>query len=158
MEFTYCPDISALRGLVHALLEAEDMPMNLGPWDLLPGRRQALSILRFGSLPLTHRFTFQNTGPTSAYPGHYPRRWLFRQSCSRVACGLDTCLSYRPSMRAHRGVIPFHHSVLRCCRSVLSTGLDMSEHKASSKGFTHGDGVIAVSTFLVKPVILRWLG
>ncbi len=34
----------------------------------------------------------------------------------------------------------------------------MSEHEASSKGFTHGDGVIAVSTFLVKPLILRRLG
>ena len=34
----------------------------------------------------------------------------------------------------------------------------MSEHEASSKGFTHGDGVIAVSTFLVKPVIPRRLG
>ncbi len=34
----------------------------------------------------------------------------------------------------------------------------MGEHEASSKDFTHGDGVIAVSTFLVKPVILRRLG
>jgi hypothetical protein len=29
--------------------------------------------LYFGTLPLTHGFTLQNTGPTSAYPGHYPR-------------------------------------------------------------------------------------
>ncbi len=34
----------------------------------------------------------------------------------------------------------------------------MGEHEASSKDFTHGDGVIAVSTFLVKPLILRRLG
>jgi hypothetical protein len=34
----------------------------------------------------------------------------------------------------------------------------MSEREASSKGFTHDDGVIAVSTFLVKPLILRRLG
>jgi hypothetical protein len=56
------------------------------------------------------------------------------------------------------GVIPFQHSVLRRRRPVLSTGLSMGEHEASSKDFMHGDGVIAVSTFLVKPVILRRLG
>src|SRR5438105_197719 len=87
LEFVYRSDIATPRGLVHALLEAEDMPMNLGPWDLLPGRRQALSILRFGSLPLTHRFTFQHTAPTSAYPGHSSRRLLLRGSSSPVASG-----------------------------------------------------------------------
>jgi hypothetical protein len=56
------------------------------------------------------------------------------------------------------GVIPFQRSVLRCRRPVLSTGLYMGEHEVSSKDFTHGDGIIAVSTFLVKPVILRRLG
>ncbi len=34
----------------------------------------------------------------------------------------------------------------------------MGEHEANSKDFTHGDGIIAVSPFLVKPVILRRLG
>ena len=34
----------------------------------------------------------------------------------------------------------------------------MGEHEAGSKDFTHGDGVTAVSTFLVKPGILRRLG
>jgi hypothetical protein len=34
----------------------------------------------------------------------------------------------------------------------------MGEHEANSKDFTHGDGVIAVSTFLVKPLILCRLG
>ena len=34
----------------------------------------------------------------------------------------------------------------------------MGEHEVHSKGFTHGDGVITVSTFLVKPLILRRLG
>jgi hypothetical protein len=61
-------------------------------------------------------------------------------------------------MRAHMGVIPFQRSVLRCRRPVRSTGLYMGEHEADSKGFTHGDGFIAVSTFLVKPVILRRQG
>src|SRR5262249_62308569 len=76
LEFASRPDLSTLRGLVNSLLEAEDMPLDFGPWDLLPGRRQALAILRFGSLPLTHHFPFQHTAPTSAYPGHYPRPWL----------------------------------------------------------------------------------
>ena len=34
----------------------------------------------------------------------------------------------------------------------------MGEHEVNPKDCTHGDGVIAVTTFLVKPVILRRLG
>ena len=34
----------------------------------------------------------------------------------------------------------------------------MGEHAVNPKDCTHGDGVIAVTTFLVKPVILRRLG
>jgi hypothetical protein len=34
----------------------------------------------------------------------------------------------------------------------------MGEHAVNPKNCTHGDGVIAVTTFLVKPVILRRLG
>src|SRR5438105_3680962 len=52
------------------LLEAEDMPVDFLPGDVLPGHHQGLTLC-FGALPLTHRFTFQNTGPTSAYPGCY---------------------------------------------------------------------------------------
>ena len=43
---------------VHALLEAEDMPLDFGPGNLLPDRHQNLTVLCFGSLPLTHTFTF----------------------------------------------------------------------------------------------------
>jgi hypothetical protein len=100
--------------------------------------------LGLGCFPFCHptqTSSFHIIVPTSAYPGHYPRHWLFRQSCSRMACGLDTCSSYRPSMRAHRGVIPFQRFVLCCRRPVLSTGLCMGEHEASPKDFTHGDWV-----------------
>src|SRR5215475_11704839 len=62
------------------------MPLDFLPWDVLPGHLQGGS-LGFGALPLTHRFTFQNTGSTSAYPGHYPRRLLLRASSSPAACG-----------------------------------------------------------------------
>jgi hypothetical protein len=87
LQFVCCPDLSTLCRLVNPLLEAEDMPMDLRPWDLLPGHHQGLAILCFGSLPLTHRFTFQNTGPTSAYPGRYSWPWLLRASSSPPACG-----------------------------------------------------------------------
>ena len=33
------------------------------------------------------RLPFRDTGPTSAYPGHYPRPWLLRASFSPVASG-----------------------------------------------------------------------
>jgi hypothetical protein len=71
LELAYCSDITTLRGSVHSLLEAEDMALDLLPGDVLPGRHQGLAILCVGSLPLTHHCTFQDTGPTSAYPGHY---------------------------------------------------------------------------------------
>ena len=79
-------DIATLRGSVNTFLEAENMPMDFLPRDALPGHLQGDS-LSFGTLPLTHIFTFQDTGPTSAYPGCYPRPWLFRASSSRVAYG-----------------------------------------------------------------------
>ena len=60
---------------VHPLLEAEDMPVDFLPRDALPGHLQRAS-LRFGTVPLTHPFTFHDTGPTSADPGHYPGPWL----------------------------------------------------------------------------------
>jgi hypothetical protein len=62
------------------------MPLYLLPWDVLPGHLQGWSLC-FGTLPLTHRFTFQNTGSTSAYPGYYPRRLLLRASSSPAASG-----------------------------------------------------------------------
>jgi hypothetical protein len=49
LEFVYRFDITTLRGSVHSLLEAEDMPMDFLPWDGLPGRHQGLLILCFGS-------------------------------------------------------------------------------------------------------------
>ena len=62
------------------------MPVDFLPGDVLPGHHQGLALC-FGALPLTHRFTFQNTGPTSAYPGRYSWPWLLRASLSPSACG-----------------------------------------------------------------------
>src|SRR4030095_17039521 len=78
------------------------MPVDFLPWDVLPGHLQGWS-LSFGALPLTHHFTFQDTGPTSAYPGHYPRPWLLRASFSRVACGWCLLREVTGSQRATRG-------------------------------------------------------
>jgi hypothetical protein len=86
LQLTCRPDRSTLRGSVNPLLEAEDMPLYLLPWHVLPGHLQGLALC-FGALPLTHRFTFQNTGSTSAYPGHYSRRLLLRASSAPAACG-----------------------------------------------------------------------
>ncbi len=62
------------------------MPLDFLPRNALPGHLQGHALC-FGTLPLTHGFTFQNTGPTSAYPGHYPRPLLLRASCSPAASG-----------------------------------------------------------------------
>jgi len=62
------------------------MPVDFLPRDVLPGHHQGLALC-IGTLPLTHGFTFQNTGPTSAYPGHYPKPWLLRASSSPLASG-----------------------------------------------------------------------
>jgi len=87
------------------------MPMDFLPRDALPGHLQGDS-LSFGTLPLTHIFTFQDTGPTSAYPGCYPRPWLFRASSSRVAYGWRLLRQVTGSQRATWGysVPRFHGS------------------------------------------------
>ncbi len=63
------------------------MPLDFHPGNLLPGRHQVLGVLCLGSLPLTHHFTFQNTGLTLAYPRHYPEPWLLQASFSPMASG-----------------------------------------------------------------------
>ena len=62
------------------------MSLNFLPRDALPGHLQGQALC-FGTLPLTHGFTFQNTGPTSAYPERYPRPSLLRASFSPLASG-----------------------------------------------------------------------
>ncbi len=80
-------DMAPLRGLVHALVEAEDMPMDLLPGDGLPGRPQARALLGGGSSPRPPLFPVQHPGPTSAYPGRSSRHGLLRASCSPAVCG-----------------------------------------------------------------------
>jgi len=59
----YCPDISTLRGLIHASLEAEDMSLDFVPGHLLPDHHQDVAVLCFGSLPLTHALTLSPYRP-----------------------------------------------------------------------------------------------
>ena len=49
LEVVSCSAITALRGAVHAFLEAEDMPLDLCPWEVVPGHHQGLAILCCGS-------------------------------------------------------------------------------------------------------------
>src|SRR5919109_2174183 len=117
LQFTCCPDIFTLRRLVNPLLEAEDMPLHFLPWDVLPGHLQGLALC-FGALPLTHGFTFQDTGPTSAYPGHYPWPLLLRASSSPVACGWYLLCEGTGLTKSHwrllRSQFPWLASVGRC--------------------------------------------
>ena len=108
---------------VNSLLEAEDVPMDSLPRDVLPGHLQGRS-LRFGALPLTHHFTFQDTGPTSAYPGHYPKRWLLRASFSRAASGWRLLCEVTGLAEGPAGLLrsrlPLLASLGRCCPPGLS--------------------------------------
>ena len=87
------------------------MPLYFLPWDVLPGHLQGRALC-FGALPLTHRFTFQNTGPTSAYPGHYSRRLLLRASSSPAASGWHLLREVRCLHRGLLEVIPFPISIV----------------------------------------------
>ena len=85
------------------------MPVDFLPGDVLPGHHQGLTLC-FGALPLTHRFTFQHTAPTSAYPGHYSRRLLLRGSSSPVASGWHLLSAVTASERATGGYsVPRSH-------------------------------------------------
>jgi hypothetical protein len=109
--------------LVNPLLEAEDMPMDFLPRDVLPGHLQGNS-LSFGTLPLTHTFTFHDTGPTLAYPGNYPRRWLLRASSSYVAYGWRLLREVTGLPEGHVGLLrsqfPLLASLGRCYPPGLS--------------------------------------
>jgi hypothetical protein len=121
VELVYGSDLFTWRGSVRSFLEAEDMPLDLLPREVLPGHHQGLAILCVGSWPLTHGCPFPNTGPTSAYPGRYPWRWLLRASSSPVACGWPLLREVTASQRAAGGSsVPRCHACLR--RTVLSTG------------------------------------
>src|SRR5256885_330777 len=99
------------------------MPLDFLPRDALPGHLQGQALC-FGTLPLTHGFTFQNTGPTSAYPGYYSRPLLLRASCSPAASGWrllrrGTC-STEGCWRLLRSQFPWLTSLGRCSPPGLS--------------------------------------
>jgi len=62
------------------------MPVDFLPGDVLPGHHQGRTLC-CGAWPLTHRFPFHDTGPTSAYPERYPWPWLLRASSAPIASG-----------------------------------------------------------------------
>jgi hypothetical protein len=83
----YGVDLATWRGAGHALVEAEDRALDVLPGDVLPGRHQGLAILCVGLWPRTHDGPLQDTGLTSASPGHDSWPWLLRASSSPTACG-----------------------------------------------------------------------
>jgi hypothetical protein len=93
------------------------MPVDFLPRDVLPGHLQGQA-LSFGTLPLTHDSTFQDTGPTSAYPGHYPRPWLLRASSSHMACGWHLLCKITGFPEGHAGLLrsqfPLFAALGRC--------------------------------------------
>jgi len=99
------------------------MPLDFLPRDALPDHLQGGS-LSFGTLPLIHTFTFQDTGPTSAYPGHYPRPWLLRASSSHVAYGWHLLREVTGLPEGHVGLLrsqfPLLASLGRCSPPGLS--------------------------------------
>jgi hypothetical protein len=111
------PDLSMLRGSVHPLLEAEDLALDVLPGQVLPGHHQGLALC-FGALPLTHRCTFQDTGPTSAYPERYLWHLLLRASSSPIASGWHLLREGTSLTESHwrllRSQFPFLASVGRC--------------------------------------------
>jgi hypothetical protein len=112
LELTHCSDISTWRGSVHSLVEVEDISLDFLPGNIRPGRHQGLALLCVGSWPLTHHCTFQDTGPTSAYPGHDPWPWLLRASSSPVAYGGCLLHEVTASQRAAGGyAVPSSHGL-----------------------------------------------
>jgi hypothetical protein len=102
------------------------MPLHFRPGHLLPGRHQVLRVLCLGTLPRTHHFTFQNTGPTSAYPGHSPGPWLLRASSSPMACGWHLLCEVTRLTEGHgrllRSPFPLLASLGRCFPPALLAG------------------------------------
>ena len=95
------------------------------PRDALPGHRQGHALC-VGTLPLTHGFPFQHTGPPSAYPGYSSRPVLLRASCSPAASGWrrrrrGTC-STEGCWRGRRSQGPWFTSLGRCSPPGLSAG------------------------------------
>src|SRR6266705_2072908 len=121
------------------------MSLHFLPRDALPGHLQGQALC-FGTLPLTHGFTFQNTGPTSAYPGHYPRPLLLRASCSPAASG------WRLLHRGLLEVTPFPVSMAHILRAVLSTGFVGSADRSVSRDA----GALSCAFWLQRVSLLRW--
>jgi len=90
LETAYCVLIAGQLGLVDALLDAVHVVFQLAPGHQCPalGRRHCCRC-RFRFFHPTRASTYPIAVSPSAYPGHYPRRWLLGQSPPVGACSLD---------------------------------------------------------------------
>jgi hypothetical protein len=81
---------------------------------------------------MTCGFTFQSIVSPSAYPGHYPRPWLLRQSHHFSSMRLTPTLNI-DHFRELEVVTPFLMFVFRSGRVVLSTGFGEGEYESVEK-------------------------
>src|SRR4029450_9703522 len=125
------------------------MPLDFFPGDVLPGHHQGVALC-FGTSPLTHRFTFRDTGPTSAYPEHYPWPWLLRASFSPIASGWRLLREVTGLIEGHWGGTPFPVLIVRIRRAVFSTGfLDHADRSLVSDA-----GVLSCAFWLQRVSLL----
>ena len=114
LKVTGCPDLCTWRRLVPPFLEAEARPLPLLPRPGVPGPLQGRTRCG-GASPLTQGFPWQETGPTSASPGHAPWPWLLRTSSSPAAAGW-------PLRREGTGLTEGHGRVRRSPFPWLASG------------------------------------
>ena len=128
LQFLDCSLITTLFSSKDALLYPVHMLLKLAPGQLAPTltlRVQRVFSLGPGCLRICHTTCasfFHVTVLTSAYPGHYPRRLLLRQSF-RLLHVVGTCSLYRPPARGNRWFLRSDCSFGAPCRRGLSTGL-----------------------------------
>lgn len=104
--------VTALRGLVDALLEPEDDPVEVVPRFVLPRLSMSGDICHSDQAP-TDASTLHRTVPASAYLTISRERWLLGQSCPRSGMEWTTYLlgMYIVLARNRPQVTPFRVSV-----------------------------------------------
>src|SRR6266581_669884 len=142
--------IATSGGLEDPFLELEDRPFAVRPGNGLPFIYQPEGCSHDVWTP-THRASVPLVGPTSAYPGHYPRHWLLGPSSPRSACGRPL-LPGATVGESWPWVPPFLMSVLWSRRTVLSTGFGGSEY------WSDHPLPAPILSLLGKPANPRWLG
>ena len=145
----YRADLFPLRGSVNPLLEAEDMPLDFLPWQVLPGHLQGQALC-FGAWPLTHGFTFSIPAGRQPIPGVTPG--LCFSGILAPAASAWRLLVKGPLHRGLLEVTPFPVSMGHILRAVLSTGFVGSADRSVSRDA----GALSCAFWLQRVSLLRW--